>query len=115
MGNLLAAADNYYGLVELDQAGTVLYSRPDDDAGREAFAGISGSNFYTEVAPFENVEEFRARLGEFAAGSSPAESFVFECRCRGGEIAPVRVLLARMRQRADGGRSESVLVHIRKV
>jgi hypothetical protein len=107
--------NNFLGLVELDHAGTVLYSRPDGDAGRELSAAICGSNYYTDVAPFENVGEFRERLSRFAASDEPAESFIFDCRCHGGEIVPVRVLLARMRQRADGSRVESVLVHIRKV
>ena len=113
----VAASDNnFFGLLELDRAGTVLYSRLDGDKGKEASADICGSNFYTEFAPFANVAEFRERLSRFAAGASPAESFVFDCRCHDGQTVPVRVLLARMRQRADGsGRSDSVLVHIRKI
>jgi hypothetical protein len=115
MGTLTVDAYNFFGLLELDHAGTVLYSRLDGDAGREAAADICGSNFYTEVTPFENVAEFRERLSRFARGDNPAESFIFDCRCHGGEIVPVRVLLARMRQRADGRPEESVLVHIRKI
>ena len=109
------AANNFFGLLELDHAGTVLYSRLDGDVGKEASADICGSNFYTEFAPFKNVEEFRERLGQFAKTDKPAESFIFDCHCHGGEVVPVRVLLARMRQRADGSRMEYVLVHIRKI
>jgi hypothetical protein len=105
----------FFGLLELDHAGNVLYSRLDGDAGREASADICGSNFYTQVVPFENVEEFRQRLARFIEAENPAESFMFDCRCRDGSVVSVRVLLARMRQRADGSRSESTLVHIRKV
>ncbi len=111
-----ASDNNFFGLLELDRAGTVLYSRLDGDRGKEASADICGSNFYTEFAPFANVREFRERLSSFASGENPAESFTFDCRCHDGRIVPVRVLLARMRQRADGsGRSYSVLVHIRKI
>ena len=110
-----AAGNNFLGIVELDHAGTVLYSRLDGDAGKAAAADICGSNYYTEVAPFANVAEFRERLSRFAAGGSAAESFTFDCRCHDGRVVPVRVLLARMRQRADGSRTESVLMHIRKI
>ncbi len=115
MGALSVAANNLFGLLELDHAGTVLYSRLDGDAMKEAPADIRGSNFYTEVASFANVEEFRQRLARFAETENPAESFTFECRFCGGEVVSVRVLLARMRQRADGRPTESVLVHIRKI
>ena len=113
--SVAASNHNFLGLVELDHAGTVLYSRLDGDGGGAARLNICGSNYYTQVAPFENVAEFRERLRQFAAGDNPAESFIFDCRCHGGAIVTVRVLLARMRQRADGSRVESVLVHIRKV
>lgn len=115
MSSLSVVAHNFLGLVELDHAGTVLYSRPDAVAGEREPRDICGSNYYTDVAPFANVEEFRQRLTRFAETENPAESFMFECRCHDGTVVPVRVLLARMRQRADGTRSESVLVHIRKV
>lgn len=110
-----ANGDNFIGLVELDHAGTVLYSRIDGGAPGAASADICGSNYYTDVAPFANVAEFGERLGRFAAGRNPAASFVFDCRCHDGRIVPVRVLLARMRRRADGGAAESMLVHIRKL
>ena len=115
MGTLSVATHNLFGLIELDHAGTILFSRLDGNAGRAASADICGSNFYTDVAPFANVEEFRERLGRFAQSGSPAESFMFDCRSAGVEVVTVRVLLARMRQRAGGGPSESVLMHIRKV
>ena len=108
------ATHTLFGLVELDPAGTVLYSRP-DGAGKGDSPDVCGCNFYTEVAPFENVEEFREYLSGFARGESPAHSFTFDCRFADGEVVPVRVLLARMRQRADGRPTESVLVHIRKI
>lgn len=112
---LSVTANNFFGLIELDAAGTVLYSRLDGEAWKGLSSELCGSNYYTEVAPFENVEEFRVRLGRFVETNNPAESFTFDCRCHDGGVVPVRVLLARMRQRADGRPVESVLVHIRKI
>lgn len=115
MSTLGIAAHNFFGLIEMDRAGTVLYSRLDGEAPRASEADIRGSNYYAEVAPFENVEELRERLGEFEKNGHPAESFMFDCRFRDGGVVTVRVLLARMRQRADSAPAESVLMHIKKV
>jgi hypothetical protein len=103
-----------FGLFELDATGTVLYSRvePDGDP-RAARPDFSGRNFYEDVLSFENAEELRRRVAAFERGASPADSFCFECRYDAGPL-PVRVLLARVRERSSHERTKSVLVHIRK-
>jgi hypothetical protein len=114
MGASLLTEEELCGLFELDDDGTVLYSRM--EPGGEpcaASADVAGHNFYDEVAPFENVEEFRLRVTQFTRGADPADSFSFECRY-GSSAHPVKVLLARIRERAYHGRTKSVLVHIRK-
>lgn len=103
-----------FGLFELDAAGTVLYSRLEPHgAGAARTADMAGRNFYEEVVPFVNVEEFRRLVTQFTCGASPADSFRFDCLYDGGPL-PVRVLLARIRERAHAERTKSVLVHIRK-
>lgn len=98
------------GLVELDQAGMVLYARFErDDVRRD----LSGLNFYSEVAPFSNVEELRQRIDEFTSGRDHANSFNFTCNFD-DETVPVRVLVARIREGADSERIRSILVHIRQ-
>lgn len=106
-----------FGLFEIDPAGTVLYSRVERDGGAPVAAGpdVAGRNFYDELAPFLNVEEFRRRVSAFTRGESPADNFNFDCRLDGGGTLPVRVLLARVRERSGGDRTKSVLVHIRKI
>lgn len=53
------------------------------------------------------------RRGEgFLRGGGYAENFDFTCRA-GGEALPVRVLLARVRERSDLGRTKAVLLHLR--
>jgi len=103
-----------FGLFELDADGTVLYSRVEPEAKSDGEQpDLSGRNFYEEVAPFENVEEFRRRVTQFAGGASPADNFNFDCRYADCAL-PVRVLLARVRERTIQSRTKSVLVHIRK-
>ncbi|MFL6334731.1 MAG: hypothetical protein ACJ754_15580 [Pyrinomonadaceae bacterium] len=110
-----ATVPKLFGLVELDAAGTVLYTRfepsvapPDGGATN----GI-GLNFYTEVAPFRNVVEFRELLEGFSRGSQPAHSVDFTCDYEDGPL-PVRVLLARIRERTSADVTKSILVHIRR-
>lgn len=111
MSATLLTGEELLGLFELDEAGTVLYSRIEPGGtGPE----MSGRNFYDEVAPFENVAEFRRHVTEFTLGASPADSFKFDCQYAGC-IHPVKVLLARIRERVHHDRTKSVLVHIRKV
>jgi hypothetical protein len=114
MNASLLTGEELFGLFELDEAGTVLYSRIEPDGEPCGTApDMSGRNFYEEVAPFENVAEFRRLVTEFAHGASPADSFKFDCRYEGC-VYPVKVLLARIRERVNHDRTKSVLVHIRK-
>lgn len=104
-----------FGLFELDPAGTVLYSRIEPDGGARVKApDVAGHDFFNEVAPFENAEELRLRVRNFTDGDGQADNFHFTCRVEGGSL-PVKVLLARVRERSDGKSTKSILLHIRKV
>lgn len=106
----LLTAQQLLGLFELDALGKVLYYRM-DSAGTSP--DMTGHNFYDEVAPFENVEEFRQCVTDFTQGAKPADSFDFDCHY-GGSDHPVRVLLARICERVNRNNTKSVLVHIRR-
>ena len=115
LGREAAPARKLFGLVELDAAGTVLYSRFESDGALPAGSAPdnTGRNFYTEVVPFSNVVEFRSQLDRFSRGSQPALSFVFTCDYEDGPLQ-VKVLLARIRERPQADETKSVLVHIRR-
>lgn len=104
-----------FGLVEIDSAGTVLYTRfePDGTPQSGPAPDYTGRNFYTEVAPFRNVAEFRQCLESFGRGSQPAHSMDFTCDYEDGPLL-VRVLLARIRERSQADTTKSILVHIRR-
>ena len=113
MSATLLPVQELLGLFELDDAGKVLYHRPDSASElRVTSRALEGCNFY-EVASFENVEELRQGITEFTLGAKPADSFSFDCHYDG---LPHRfkVLLARIRDRADQTNTKSVLVHIRR-
>ena len=106
----LLTAQELLGLFELDDAGNVLYYWK-DSAGTSP--DMTGQNFYDEVAPFTNVEEFRRYVTEFTRGGKAADSFDFDWHSEGSDHT-VRVLLARIRERVDRNNTKSVLVHIRR-
>lgn len=111
MSVALLTAQEILGLFELDALGKVLYYRL-DSAGTPP--DMTGHNFYDEVAPFENVEEFRRCVTDFTQGTKAADSFEFECYYDGSDHHPVRVLLARICERVNLKNTKSVLVHIRR-
>ncbi len=74
---------------------------------------VRGRDFFSEVAPFENAEEFRQCINNFRASSRQASSINFTCRYQDGPLN-VRVLLARIRERPEAHLTKSILVHIRK-
>ena len=115
LGGKVAPVRKLFGLVELDSAGTVLYTRFESDGAPPSGGApdYTGLNFYTEVAPFRNVVEFRNQLDQFSRGSQPAVSFDFICDYEDGPVH-VRVLLARIRERSQADQTKSILVHIRR-
>lgn len=114
--NVLATGrQEIYGLIELDEAGTVIYSRLEKDWGNGANApGLKGLNFYTEVAPFENVKEFKQCVDKFGSSALQACTLDFTCQYGDGPVQ-VRVLMARIRERSMMDTTKSILIHIRKV
>lgn len=106
----LLTAQEMLGLFELDRTGEILYYRMDSPS---TSVDMTGHNFYDEVAPFENVDEFRQCVTDFMRGARAADSFDFDCHYEGSD-RPVRVLLARICEHVNRNDTKSVLVHIRR-
>jgi hypothetical protein len=104
-----------FGLFELNEAGTVLYSRIESAEGkRESTVDLTGRNFFKEVEPFANGEEMRVKIATFTSGTKIADSFRSTFHLDNGPV-PVKILLARIRERSNGNGTKSVMVHIKKV
>jgi hypothetical protein len=111
---LTLANQKFFGLLELDPSGQVLYSRIEKDGRADGSAvDITGRNFFSEVAPFENVEEFQRCLDSFRRSSQQANSISFTCQYEDGPLK-VKVLLARIHERSERDRTKAILVHIRE-
>ena len=111
MSSLMLAPQKLFGLLELDPQGTVVFSKMEGDEELSGAADLVGRNFFSEVATFLNVAEFRERFEVFDSKPEPSNSFMFNCDYEDGAV-PVRVLLARLRE--DTKNPGSVLLYIKK-
>ena len=111
MSSLTLTTQKLFGLLELDPRGTVIFSKLEGDEKLAGALDVVGRNFFSEVATFLNVAEFRQRFETFDSNPEPSSSFMFNCDYEDGSV-PVKVLLARLRE--DMGYPGSVLVYIKK-
>lgn len=69
-----------FGLFELSDEGTVLYSRTGrSDRPSEPVQSMVGRDFFRDVAQFANTEDLRRHFRSFLISSRSADSFGFEC------------------------------------
>ena len=111
MSSLILATQKLFGLLELDPRGTVIFSTLEGDEKLTGAVDVVGRNFFSEVATFLNVAEFRQRFETFHSNTEPSCSFTFNCDYEDGAV-PVKVLLARLRE--DMMYPGSLLVYIKK-
>lgn len=103
------------GLFELDTDGIIRYSRT--PATNTAFDGVSasvGRNFFDEIAPLKNVEDFRRRFRYFAQGTESAQKFNFIFQFD-ENTAEVKVLLTQISEREFDSRDKLIIVDIREI
>jgi hypothetical protein len=101
-------------LFEIDDAGTILYCRIDNQRQlREELPVSNGRNFFDETLMFENIEELRQKFKSFVKGQVPTENFEFTFRAK-NENTLARVKFLRIVERVDSHSINSTFVDIRK-
>lgn len=108
-------AEPFFGLVELDPAGTIVYSRLENKAADRGGPAVDGQNFFTDLRPVSNVEDFRELMCQFAHSSVSASHYDFECRAGANGNYAARVSISRICERSDGRITKSFLVHFKPV
>lgn len=99
------------GLVELDEAGTILYYHGDSDTASGCVAeGFVGRNFFTDFAPIADAAGFRSKVDAFRRAHAASYGFDY-CFAGAADGGNVKVLLARVRE-ADGSGRETFIVQI---
>jgi len=106
--------NNILGLFELDMTGTVKYSRTSmSNIKADDSTKFIGRNFFDEVAPFKNVDEFRRRFRYFAQGSESAAKFDFTLQFDERPLE-VKVLLTQICEREYDSNRKLIIVDIRE-
>ena len=112
---MINASSDICGLFELDTSGTVMYSKVVSDGySANARNNFVGRNFFDEVAPFKNIEEFRRRFRYFAQSSDSAQKFNFTCQFDEQPVE-VKVMLTHICEREYDASAKLIIVDIRKV
>lgn len=99
-----------YGIYELDERGTVLYSSlKAADGSVQRACNLDGLDFFKGVARFKNAKALHLRFDRFLQAGIPTETFDFICSYDNDEQI-IRVLLARL---VKDQSPRSYLVYIR--
>ncbi len=101
-----------FGMLELDAAGTVIrYSPAAEQNSHIQPQDILGRNFFTEVAPCEQVKEVKSRFLSFMAFGDAVQKFSITCPIEEKNIK-IQIMLARVTELLENGRERLALVRI---
>ena len=106
-------ANNASGLFELNNDGTVLYSRlRQNNRLLNASQEMVGHNFFEEIAGFENVRDLRRIFNNFVKSNKFTDNFIFDCQFT-EEIVRVRVMMVRAFENSYPNPADIVIMDIR--
>ena len=112
MNNQLLQRALPFGLLELDATGTVIRYSPAAAQNLSPRAGdILGRDFIKEVAPIEQVQDFRERFHGFMMHGEATHKFSTTFPLDGGSVK-VQILLAHITEKSEHGRQRLAPVRI---
>lgn len=97
----------FYWLFELEDDGTVIYSRPHLDD-----TGLEGHNFFDESLGFEDIPKYRQHFYSFIKSKKAAASFIWRCTSAEGSM-DTKVLMTRAFQTGSYPPTGVVMMEIR--
>ena len=103
-----------FGLYELANDGTVLYSRPRAADGLHAAEqGRVGMDFFRDIMPCKNNEDLRRHFRRFITGDQSVDTFVFDCMFE-QQIVRAKIFMTRARENDQAHAGEIVIMDIRR-
>src|SRR5688572_11273394 len=109
-----AANTDMFGLYELADDGTILYSRPrTGDRLRYPSVKFIGQDFFRDIFTCQNTEDLRRHFKRFISGDRPVDTFVFDC-LYGGEVVRTKVFMTRAYENDHDRGGEIVIMDIRR-
>lgn len=108
MDNTSGRSSHLFGLFELDNAGTILYSRPSENGDPQQDGhSVVGRNFFEEIGTIDNEDFLRRHFKNFLDSNRSVDSFVFE---GGFSETPLKVKVLMTRGHETGQDSDSRIV-----
>ena len=112
--NMSGQTGEVFGLYELSDKGTVLYSRPRGNDGlHQPTPEIVGQDFFHDVVGCENKDDLRRHFRRFIGGDRPVDAFMFDCLFE-SEVVRTKIFMTRASETDDGFANEIVILDIRR-
>ncbi len=109
MKGISGTSADVFGLYELADDGTILYSRPRNEEGlHPPTASAIGRDFFRDIAPFDNIEDLRRHFRRFITGDRPVDTFVFDCLFE-TEIVRAKIFMTRAHE-TDYDRAGGIVI-----
>lgn len=103
-----------FGLFELSEDGTILYSRLSSDGHSCGIKqSLIGRDFFDEIYHFQNAEDIRKHFSAFLKSNNSSENFTLLCNFGEG-LQPIKVMFVRISENTFNKQSKSIIVEIRK-
>ena len=103
-----------FGLYELSDDGTILYSRSRSEDGlREPTSEVIGRDFFHDIARFDNSADLRRHFRRFISGDRPVDTFAFDCLFE-TQIVRAKIFMTRAFETNDDHAGEIVIMDIRR-
>ena len=114
MQGVNALNTDVFGLYELTNEGTILYSRPrTGETLKPPTTDVIGQDFFRDIFTFQNTEDLRRHFRRFVTGDRPVDTFVFDC-LNGSEIVRTKVFMTRAFETDYDNTGGIVIMDIRK-
>jgi hypothetical protein len=103
-----------FGLYELSDDGTILYSRPRGQLGLDQpTPEFVGQDFFHDIVGCENKDDLRRHFRQFIVGGRPVDAFLFDCLFE-REIVRTKIFMTRAFETDDEHANGIVIMDIRQ-
>lgn len=99
-----------FGLYELSDEGTILYSRLRGSDGLNTPATETvGRDFFYDIVGCDNRDALRRHFRQFVSGSRPVDAFLFDCLFE-EEIVRTKISLTRAFETDDDDQANEIVI-----
>lgn len=103
-----------FGLYELSDEGTILYTRPRGAHGLDRPSSeFVGHDFFHDIVGCDNKDDLRRHFRQFISGSRPVEAFVFDWMYE-QQTVRTKIFMTRAFETDDMRANEIIIMDIRQ-